>query len=168
MDWGTAGTASEFATGAHVPNFDIRQHYSDADQQDMLVNTVSLGLSLAARFGVAEDGGGGSPEHNVVLMQNHGFTTCGRSIKQAVYRAVYTHANAAVQTKAIMLRAAQNAVAGVGVGVGVGVGGPPDDLIYLDEKQVAGCMVMGEGTQERPWRLWAREVEASPLYRNNA
>lgn len=123
----------------------------------MLINTEYLGSSLAAKFTASESSK--SPGHSVVLMQNHGFTTCGQNIPQAVYRAVYTHTNAGVQTTAIMLRNAQNSVGGIR--------GTSADLIYLDEKQVAGCKVMGEGTQERPWGLWAREVEASPLYRNN-
>lgn len=92
-----------------------------------------------------------------MLMANHGFTAVGASIKQAVYRAVYTHKNAGVQSSAMMLRAAhwssnQN-VDNVG-------------LRYLDQKQQLGSMVLNVATEDRPWGLWVREVEGVSLYKN--
>lgn len=98
-------------------------------------------------------------------MKNHGFTVVGTNIQQAVYRAVYTTANARVQTNAIMLRNAflGNAIAGPDDSEGSGKG-----LKYLDEEQVEGCSEMAEGSQERPWGLWVKEVEAHPLYVNTS
>jgi hypothetical protein len=93
-------------------------------------------------------------------MRNHGFTTVGTSIKQAVYRAVYTHVNASVQSNAILLR---NAFKGVS-----GHLGTPGELNYLNEEQTVGCMLMNDSSQDRPWGLWVREVEANALYVNEA
>jgi len=139
--------------GTNVPIYDIMPLYSEDDQQDMLVNSVKFGSSLASAFSTSETS---SPEHNVVLMANHGFTTVGTSIKQAVYRAVYTHVNASIQTNAITLRNAA-------IGVGVGVGG---ELRYLNTEQVKGSLKMNAASQDRPWALWVEEVRACRLYKH--
>lgn len=135
--------------GTVVPVFDILPHYEPWDQQDMLVNSSKFGAELASKFSLP-----GSPfqTHNVVLMNNHGFTTVGTSIKQAVYRAVYTHVNAGIQTNALMIRSA------------AGVKADAQGLRYLNEAQVKGSLEMNHASQDRPWGLWVREVEACPLY----
>lgn len=38
------------------------------------------------------------------------------------------------------------------------------EMRYLDENQVEGCMKMNDASQDRPWGLWVREVEACGLY----
>jgi hypothetical protein len=119
----------------------------------MLVNSERFGSSLASAF---SSGGSSSLDHNVVLMANHGFTTVGTSVKQAVYRAVYTHNNAGVQANALMLRNASLAVNAEKVGA----------LRYLNEEQTVGGMKLNDASQERPWSLWVKEVESSPLYVN--
>ena len=119
----------------------------------MLVNSERFGSSLASTF---SSNGSSSLDHNVVLMANHGFTTVGTTVKQAVYRAVYTHTNAGVQSNAVMLRAAAEDKSGAAVG----------GLTYLNEEQTVGCMKMNDSSQDRPWGLWVREVESHPLYVN--
>jgi hypothetical protein len=146
-----------FRIGTEVPNYDIKQLYQSGDVQSMLVNSKRFGSHLAAMFSKS---GSSLLDHNVVLMRNHGFTTIGKSIKQAVYRAVYTHVNASVQSNAIILR---NAFKGVSGHFGV-----PGELNYLNEEQVVGCMQMNDSSQDRPWGLWVREVEANALYVNEA
>jgi ribulose-5-phosphate 4-epimerase/fuculose-1-phosphate aldolase len=141
--------------GTHVPVYDITPLYSEDDQQDMLVNSCKFGSSLASTFSTSTST---IPDHNVVLMANHGFTTLGTSIKQAVYRAVYTHVNAAVQTNAITLR---NAARGAGVDV-------QGEMRYLNTEQVKGSLKMNEASQDRPWKLWVEEVEACRLYKNES
>jgi hypothetical protein len=118
----------------------------------MLVNTSNFGSSLASTF---SSPGSRSQDHNVVLMTNHGFTTVGTSVKQAVYRAVYTHTNAGVQSTALILR---NAAMGAGVSV-------KGEVRYLDERQAKGSLKMNDSSQDRPWGLWVKEVEACPLYK---
>src|SRR2546421_11651007 len=88
--------------GRDVPVFDIAPLYQSGDQQDMLVNNVRFGLALASTFSVSDIGS--SPEYNVVLMRRHGYTTHGKDIETAIYRAIYTKINALAQTNAIMLR----------------------------------------------------------------
>jgi hypothetical protein len=119
----------------------------------MLVNTSHFGSSLASTFSSSPDSS--TQDHNVVLMTNHGFTTVGTSVKQAVYRAVYTHTNAGVQSTALILR---NAAIGAGVGV-------KGEVRYLDERQAKGSLKMNDSSQDRPWGLWVKEVEACPLYK---
>jgi ribulose-5-phosphate 4-epimerase/fuculose-1-phosphate aldolase len=87
-------------------------------------------------------------------MANHGFTAVGASIKQAVYRAVYTHINAGVQSNAIMLRSAQQQFQP----------GSTGDMRYLNAEQSRGSLKLNEASLERPWGLWEREVEVAPLY----
>ena len=141
-----------------MPNYDIKPLYQKGDIQSMLVNSERFGSHLASVFSKP---GSSSLDHNVVLMRNHGFTTVGTSIKQAVYRAVYTHVNANVQSNAIMLRGAFNGISGV-------FDPPNGKLNYLNEEQTVGCMLMNDSSQDRPWGLWVREVEANPLYVNEA
>jgi hypothetical protein len=149
-------------TGTDVPNYDIKKLYQQSDVQSMLVNSERFGSHLASTFSKP---GSSSLDHNVVLMKNHGFTTVGGSIKQAVYRAVYTHANANVQSNAIMLR---NADIGISPLINELHSGMHGSINYLDEEQVVGCMQMNDSSQDRPWGLWCREVEVCPLYVNEA
>jgi ribulose-5-phosphate 4-epimerase/fuculose-1-phosphate aldolase len=134
-----------------VPIYDILPLYSPGDQQDMLVNNTNFGAHLAATFSSADSA---SQDYNVVLMCNHGFTTVGTSIKQAVYRAVYTHVNAGIQSNAILLRNA----------AGLSRSGPQSEMRYLNEQQVKGSLKMNDASQDRPWALWVKEVEACNLY----
>jgi hypothetical protein len=132
----------------------------------MLVNSERFGSQLASEFSASAST---SLDHNVVLMKNHGFTTVGTSIKQAVYQAVYTHVNASVQTNAIMLRNAHLGTSyqepSLGGENSEQAGG---DLTYLDGEQVLGSLKMSAATQDRPWGLWEREVEVCPLYVSDA
>jgi ribulose-5-phosphate 4-epimerase/fuculose-1-phosphate aldolase len=149
--------------GAHVPLFDITHLYQPPDHHDMLVNTKKLGSALASVFSkqiVSE-----YDNHNVVLMKNHGFTTVGTNIKQAVYRAVYTHKNASIQSNAIMLRSAAlglDSNSSDPSGTNSVTNGP--GITFLNDEQVKGSLRMNDASQERPWALWAREVEVCPLY----
>ncbi len=147
------------AKGAKV--FDIDPLYREGEQRDMLVNNARFGAALAEKF-VTEGSEAKEPEEAVVLMRRHGFTNVGKDIVTAVYRSIYTRINAEVQTKS--MRLLQNA----GVTVqevekeGMGVG-----FQALTEEQVTGCKVMCEKFQDKPWRLWVREVERLPLYDNS-
>jgi ribulose-5-phosphate 4-epimerase/fuculose-1-phosphate aldolase len=86
--------------GKEVPVFDIAPLYKEAgtpvEKQDMLVSNSHLGNGLASKFSART-----KPEHAVVLMRRHGFTTQAESIEMAVYRAVYTKINAKAQTDAL-------------------------------------------------------------------
>ncbi|KAK3314052.1 class II aldolase and Adducin N-terminal domain-containing protein [Apodospora peruviana] len=141
--------------GIDVPVFDIGILYSSSDQEDLLVRDSRLGSALASKFATTPSDTASSPDHSVVLMRRHGYTTHGRDIETAVYRAIYTKVNAGVQTNAMMLRSAMPS----------GMT-PKFDFEPLTDDMCKGCIKMNEGTQDKPWKLWAAEVEKSSLYIN--
>ncbi|KAF2493397.1 arad-like aldolase/epimerase [Lophium mytilinum] len=139
--------------GSSVPTFDITPLYTSTSQRDMLVNSVPLGAALASHFASPTSPADSAlPDNLVVLMRHHGFTTCGQSIQDAVFRAIYAHKNAAILSNAATLRAAH----------GLGSGG----LDFLDEEGMKGCRKMNEATADKAWRGWVEEVRAVSLYRN--
>jgi HCOMODA/2-hydroxy-3-carboxy-muconic semialdehyde decarboxylase len=77
--------------GTGAPVFEIRDTAGPAT--DMLIRNPTLGHALAEAMG----------EHAVVLMRGHGSVAAGASIRQAVFRAVYTEVNARVQEQAMQL-----------------------------------------------------------------
>ena len=141
--------------GTKVPVWDIVPLYDDNSQQDMLVNSERLGASLAGTF--SSSAKSAVPEKNVVLMKRHGYTTHGKDIPTAVYRTIYTLVNAGIQTNATLVQAAAKA------------GGLVDNASVqgLSDRHAKDCQKMTEATQDKSWRLWVREVESSPVYRNS-
>jgi ribulose-5-phosphate 4-epimerase/fuculose-1-phosphate aldolase len=76
--------------GCGVPIFEIRERGGNTD---MLIRTPEIGLALAESLA----------DKNVVLMRGHGATMVGNSIQEAVFRAVYSMENAAIQMQAHLL-----------------------------------------------------------------
>lgn len=180
--------------GTNVPVWDVSSHYPSGSKHDLLVRNTQLGASLSATFKPATSAGfiyskfrsalpsqiGGSqeldkePNHSVVLMRNHGFTTVARGIEEAVYQAIYTKENAKAQTAALTIRNAHfgHVVEGK---VDVEGGGKiksakvkaEGDLQYLNDKEAHEAWEANQSSITRAWALWCREVEISPLYRNN-
>lgn len=110
--------------GRETPVFEIRD-FAGTDS-DLLIRTQALGASLAATLG----------DCCVVLMRGHGATVVGRTLKEAVFRAVYTQMNAELQYRAIQL----------------------GSVDYLTEGEMASTTVSVGSQIERAWNLWAREV----------
>ena len=141
-------------TGSKVPVFDIAPLYSSSDQQDMLVNNSKFGSALASEF--ASSDSSTSPDHAVVLMRKHGYTTQAQSIETAVYRAIYTKINAKAQTDSLAVLK--------------NFGG--EERMFdagnmgMTEDQCKGCSKMNEQFQEKPWKFWVREVENRGMYVN--
>lgn len=73
--------------GHEVPAWDARDRFGDTD---LLISDMAMGRDLARVLG------GGA----CVLMRGHGCTVAGRSIREAVYTAVYLEVNADLQWKA--------------------------------------------------------------------
>ncbi len=73
-----------------VPVFDTRDA---AGWTDLLISNPALGKALAEKLG----------NNSVVLLRGHGNAVVGPSVKIAVYRAVYTEANAKLLLQAKML-----------------------------------------------------------------
>jgi ribulose-5-phosphate 4-epimerase/fuculose-1-phosphate aldolase len=105
---------------AGAPVFEIRMRFG---MTDMLIRNNDQGQALAHSLA---DGA-------VVLMRGHGFCTVGDSIPVAVFRAVYTQANAALQQQAIAL------------------GGM---VTYLDVDEAVRADETNRGVIARPWELW--------------
>ena len=105
-----------------APVFEIRD--AAGPDNDMLVRDESMGDALARSLG------GGT----VVLMRGHGSTTVGRTVREAVFRAVYTEVNARAQADAMRL-------------------GP---VTFLSEREAARSAESNAGQIERAWELWSR------------
>ena len=107
-----------------APVFDIRKRFGSTD---MLVRNNEQGAALAAELGA-----GGT-----ALMRGHGFVAVGDTIPVAVYRAIYTQTNAALQQSAIAL------------------GG---EVTYLSPDEAANYEPTIAATVGRPWELWKKSV----------
>ncbi|KAF2130380.1 arad-like aldolase/epimerase [Dothidotthia symphoricarpi CBS 119687] len=107
---------------------------------DILIKTRRLGQALASML---------TTDQPVVLQHQHGFTTFGDSVEQAVYRAVYTQTNCRLLAQALVF-----------------AGGDPKAVDYLTPEQARACARMNEKCQDKSWRLWIREVQVLRLYAN--
>jgi HCOMODA/2-hydroxy-3-carboxy-muconic semialdehyde decarboxylase len=81
---------SSATLGPEVPVWDAQTNFGDTD---LLVTDIAMGLDLARAVGAG----------NCVLMRGHGSTVVGKSIREAVYTAVYLDVNADLQWKASAL-----------------------------------------------------------------
>lgn len=111
--------------GSGVPVFDINKVAGDTD---MLITNNDLGAALAKALAT----------NPVALMRGHGSVAVANSVRQAVYRAIYTELNARLQADAIKL-------------------GP---VTYLNAKEVEKASSANENAVNRPWELWRRSVMA--------
>ena len=107
--------------GRGVPVFEIREA---GGMTDMLVRTAELGRELGMTLG----------ELPVVLMRGHGATMVGGSIKEAVYRAIYTAENAVLQMEAMRL----------------------GDVEFLAREEAELATAYMGTTFERAWAHWKR------------
>lgn len=89
-------------------------------------------------------------------MQSHGFTTCAGDLETAVFQAIYSQSDATVQSDALGINAAYRAEGNDRLA----------GLVYLTERQTRDSWETDRGTIDRPWALWTREVQVSPLYVN--
>lgn len=76
--------------GSEVPVWDAQTSFGETD---LLVADIAMGLDLARAMGAG----------NCVLMRGHGSTVAGKSIREAVYTAVYLEVNAELQLRASTL-----------------------------------------------------------------
>lgn len=109
--------------GRGVPVFDINKVAGDTD---MLITSNELGAALAKTLA----------DKPVALMRGHGSVAVANSVRQAVYRAIYTELNAKLQADAMKL-------------------GP---VTFLSAKEVEKASAANEGAVNRPWELWRRSV----------
>jgi ribulose-5-phosphate 4-epimerase/fuculose-1-phosphate aldolase len=76
--------------GTTAPFWDSRDEFGDTN---MLVVKPEEGRSLAKALGA----------HWMVLMRRHGATVVGTSVRELVFRTVYSHANAEIQLRSMLL-----------------------------------------------------------------
>ena len=111
-----------------VKKYDIRT--ASGQMTDMLIRDHDLGHSLAMALG---DG-------PVALMRGHGITVVGATLKEAVFRAVYSEMNARVQIQAIA------------------IGGPVE---YLSQQEAELAERSNRAQYDRPWDLWKAQAIAN-------
>jgi HCOMODA/2-hydroxy-3-carboxy-muconic semialdehyde decarboxylase len=111
--------------GTGVPIFEIRD--TAGTSSDLLIRSNELGKALAGSLG----------SNHVVLMRGHGATVVGTTLREAVFRAVYTQVNAELQLQAQQLG--------------------PVEFLTAGEAQATTESVGSQN--ERAWNLWKSEVE---------
>ncbi len=110
--------------GAVTPVFEIR--HSAGESTDLLISNQALGEALATTLGKA----------NVALMRGHGSVTVGTSIKQAVFRGIYTESNARLQSEASRL----------------------GEITFLTEEKAQATSDMNDQHLDRQWEMWKRDA----------
>ena len=108
-----------------VPVFEIRDAAGPAS--NLLVSNGAIGKALAATLG----------DKNVVLMRGHGNVVVAATLPMAVFRAVYTEANARLQSQAMT------------------IGG---DITFLNSEEGTKAMSVLDQIHLRAWDLWKRRV----------
>ena len=108
----------------NTPVFEIRS--AAGTGSDMLIRDRKLGAALAHSIGTSA----------VVLMRGHGSTTIGTSLRQVVFRAVYTEVNARLQAEAMRL-------------------GP---VVYLTEDEAMASAATNDRHVSRAWDLWRMKI----------
>jgi ribulose-5-phosphate 4-epimerase/fuculose-1-phosphate aldolase len=114
-----------------VPVFDTR---ASAGWTNLLISTSALGQALAQTLG----------QNSVALMRGHGNVVVAPTVRVAVYRAIYTEANAKLLLQAKML------------------GGPitylaPEEAALMEQQQSRHRP--GHGS-DRTWEMWKQEALA--------
>jgi HCOMODA/2-hydroxy-3-carboxy-muconic semialdehyde decarboxylase len=114
--------------GAAAPVFEIRDVAGPAS--DLLIRDGRLGAALAQCLG----------QSAAVLMRGHGSTVVGTSLRQAVFRAVYTEVGARLQAEAMRL----------------------GSVTYLTEQEAEAAARTNDGQIDRAWLLWLRAARSMP------
>jgi len=112
--------------GGGVARFDSNVAYGDSD---LLISDMAKGRALAQALG----------DKPLVLLRGHGSACVGPNLREAVYRAIYTDANAKLQAQAMLL----------------------GSVTYLSpgEAEQSAAMSARPKVLARPWNLWQRSVE---------
>jgi len=114
-----------FLSEKGTPIFEIRDFAGPGS--DLLITSGKLGAALADSLG----------QGPAVLMRGHGSTVVGSTLRQAVFRAVYTEIGARLQMEAMRL-------------------GP---VTYLTEEETIGTTKTISTQYDRSWFLWLKAAE---------
>jgi ribulose-5-phosphate 4-epimerase/fuculose-1-phosphate aldolase len=118
-----------FLSAKGTPIFEIRDFAGPGS--DLLITSGKLGAALADSLG----------EGSAVLMRGHGSTVVASTLRQAVFRAVYTEVGARLQMEAMRL-------------------GP---VIFLTEEETVGTTKTISAQYDRSWFLWLKAARNSPM-----
>jgi ribulose-5-phosphate 4-epimerase/fuculose-1-phosphate aldolase len=116
------------AMGAKAPFWDSRDEFGDTN---LLVVKPEEGRSLAKTLG----------PHSMVLMRRHGATVVGRSIRELVFRAIYSCRNAEHHSRALAMGRIEPLSPG--------------------EVEMAGALNLRPGPVARAWEYWTVRLEKS-------
>jgi ribulose-5-phosphate 4-epimerase/fuculose-1-phosphate aldolase len=114
-----------FLSEKGTPIFEIRDFAGPGS--DLLITSGKLGAALADSLG----------EGPAVLMRGHGSTVVGSTLRQAVFRAVYTEIGARLQMEAMRLV----------------------PVTYLTEEETIGTTKTISTQYDRSWFLWLKAAE---------
>jgi ribulose-5-phosphate 4-epimerase/fuculose-1-phosphate aldolase len=112
--------------GAGIPIFEIREAGGPAT--DMLIRNPDLGAALARKLGTSA----------VVLMRGHGNVVVGDSVKQVVFRAIYTEINARLEAEALRLG--------------------QSEVNFLNAEEAAASSATNNAVLARAWELWRQRA----------
>jgi HCOMODA/2-hydroxy-3-carboxy-muconic semialdehyde decarboxylase len=115
--------------GAATPVFEIRDVAGPGS--DLLIRDSRLGAALAQSLG----------QGAAVLMRGHGSTVVGGTLRQAVFRAVYTEVGARLQSEAMRL-------------------GP---VTYLTEEEAVATAATNDAQIDRAWLLWLKAARSRSM-----
>jgi HCOMODA/2-hydroxy-3-carboxy-muconic semialdehyde decarboxylase len=118
-----------FLSEKGTPIFEIRDFAGLGS--DILITSGKLGAALADSLG----------DEPAVLMRGHGSTVVAGTIRQAVFRAVYTEIGARLQMEAMKL-------------------GP---VTYLTQEETVGTTKTISTQYDRSWLLWLKAARNSPM-----
>jgi HCOMODA/2-hydroxy-3-carboxy-muconic semialdehyde decarboxylase len=119
------------AMGETAPFWDQHDEFGDTN---LLVVRPEEGQSLARALG----------HHSAVLMNRHGATVVGASLKELVARSIFMCQNADYQTRAVVL-------------------GSPERL-HPGEIKLAGMLSAMPNVVTRTWEYWSMRLEASGAF----
>jgi HCOMODA/2-hydroxy-3-carboxy-muconic semialdehyde decarboxylase len=115
--------------GGGVPLFEIRD--AGGPMTDLLIRDAMLGAALARTLGSAP----------VALLRGHGNVVVGRSVREAVFRAIYTEVNARLESEALRLGEGQ--------------------VVFLSAEEAAAAAATNATQIDRPWELWKARALAT-------
>jgi HCOMODA/2-hydroxy-3-carboxy-muconic semialdehyde decarboxylase len=101
------------------------------DDNGILVTNAKLGAALAAALG----------NSSVVLMRGHGIAVVAASVRDVVFRGVYTQEDAQIEAEALRL-------------------GQP---IFLNAMEAARVDAANQATMLKAWDLWDAQARAHAL-----
>lgn len=111
--------------GEGVAQFDASEEFGDTD---LLIRDMKLGKALAKKQGKLP----------VALIRGHGSVAVGASLRESVFRAIYTEVNARIQLEAMRM-------------------GSP--IKYLTPGEIAKRAQNRDPSYRRPWECWVAQTE---------